>query len=232
MQTYIYKLTRMDDKEYIGITINIKNRFKSHLKSKRFSSGIKRFSILNVCNSYREAEALEEYYISMYDTFYFGLNESINGKGNHLSENFSTLGRKHSEQSKMLMKKNHWSKRGHESGMKGKKHTKKARKKMSEIRKGICWRKNVVKIEDLEKIHSDFEDKKITFSNDYISNFVKKSQKERVLNNDFNSLSELKSPNGKVLNYSTLFCHYYAKILNVTYVCIREILKDGRGKIC
>ena len=67
-KTYIYKITRMDDKEYIGITIRLNKRIRDHRNSDRFSIGIKRISILRVCDTYEEAEKLEEIYIDQFDT--------------------------------------------------------------------------------------------------------------------------------------------------------------------
>jgi predicted GIY-YIG superfamily endonuclease len=76
-KAYVYKITRVDNLEYIGITVNCKKRFSDHSRSERFSLGIKNVEILKECDSYEEAEELEEYYISLYDTFNSGLNLSL-----------------------------------------------------------------------------------------------------------------------------------------------------------
>ena len=105
-KTVVYKLIREDNQIYIGISVNFNSRLNAHRKSKRFSElKIKEYEILYECDTYEEAELLEEKMIKKYDSFYNGLNESVNGKGNHLSPNFNTLGYKFSEESKEKMRK-------------------------------------------------------------------------------------------------------------------------------
>ena len=85
----VYKITRVDGLEYIGITCNAKHRFACHRKSERFRVGIQQIEILKECNDYDEAEELEEYYITLYNTFEKGLNVTSNGKGKNKSNKFN-----------------------------------------------------------------------------------------------------------------------------------------------
>jgi predicted GIY-YIG superfamily endonuclease len=49
---YVYKITRIDNLSYIGITTNTNHRFNVHRRSNRFKDGIKSIEILEECNSY------------------------------------------------------------------------------------------------------------------------------------------------------------------------------------
>lgn len=93
----VYKITREDFKEYIGTSLNFKNRLFQHRISERFSEyGILDYEILYRGNYYNCLK-LEPYFIEKFDTFHSGLNNSIDGKGNHLSPNFTTLGYKYTD---------------------------------------------------------------------------------------------------------------------------------------
>ena len=230
MKTYVYKITRTDGKEYIGITPYLSKRMRVHEKSKRFEMGIFYIEILNVCDSYDEAGILEEKYIQEYDTFYNGLNNSINGKGNHLSKNFTTFGYKYSEKSKQKMKNKHWTKKGFVSGMLGKKHSEDTKKKWSAKRKNKCWGVRKITLKESKKILKSFENNEITFTNDYYAKFVKKTQKEAVINNQV-KFEEMISQNGKPLKLETLYAHWFSEIYGVTPQAIRRII-SGQIKFC
>jgi hypothetical protein len=135
MNYVVYKITRIDDLSYIGITANFITRLWNHRKSKRFSSGIKSYEILNETDDYLIAEKLEEEYISFYDTWKCGLNVTFDGKGYNGNCNFNTCNYKYSEESKNKMKKNHWSKTGKYSP-KGSKHSEETKEKISNSKKG------------------------------------------------------------------------------------------------
>lgn len=227
MKTFVYKITRIDGLEYIGITINLNKRIREHSYTEKFKGKINRVSVLSVCNTYEEAGILEEKFIEQYDTFYNGLNGSINGKGNHLAPNFTTLGMKYSEKSKNKMKENNWSKRGYDAPFKGKRHTKSSRKKMSEIRKGVCWRPRTIPLEDRKTIYNSYINDSLSFSPEFLSSLVKKSQRDLVLDGRISNLNEMVSPNGKQITKLIAYAAYYANEYNVSVVAIRGILNSN-----
>lgn len=99
----VYKITRGDGLEYVGITTNLKSRLYSHQKSERFSMGIQRTEVLYE-STYENCQDAEPIYISVFDTYKNGLNVTPDGKGNHKeSTSFNTYGYKFSEKSKKLM---------------------------------------------------------------------------------------------------------------------------------
>lgn len=108
----VYKITRKDNLEYIGITKNMGARVSQHIKSPRFSLGIEKVEVLETAESYEEAEELEEFFIQKFDTWKNGLNLTQTGKGLNEGTKFNTLGYKFSERSRQKMKDNHWSKTG------------------------------------------------------------------------------------------------------------------------
>jgi hypothetical protein len=230
MKTYVYKITRIDGKQYIGITPYLHKRMRAHEKSKRFDIGISHIEILAVCNSYDEAGTLEEKYILQYDTFHNGLNSSINGKGNHLSKKFTTLGYKYSEESKQKMKDNHWAKKGFVSGMLGKKHSEDTKKKWSSERKNKCWGPRKISLEDSKKILESFTNNEINFTNEFYAKFVKKTQREAVINNQI-TFEEMISQNGKPLKLETLYAYWFSEMYGVTPQAIRRII-SGQIKFC
>lgn len=104
----VYKINREDGLSYIGITTNFKTRLRTHTKSIRFS-------IFPICSweilfegEYHECEYKEEYFISLYDTYKNGLNETPDGKGKSKTTKFNTLGKHYSKESKEKMSKNNW----------------------------------------------------------------------------------------------------------------------------
>jgi len=99
-KSYVYKITRSDQKSYIGTTVNFKKRFRDHSLTERFKHFDLHFEILKEFNDYEEALKFEELMINKFDTFYNGLNLSKNGRGNHLCQNFTTYGLKFSEETK------------------------------------------------------------------------------------------------------------------------------------
>jgi hypothetical protein len=94
-------ITRSDGLSYIGITTNVNRRISEHRRSARFQAGIDTVKILAECESYDEAERLEESFITQYDTFRSGLNVTPHGKGKHGPEvKFNTLGYVYTESSR------------------------------------------------------------------------------------------------------------------------------------
>jgi len=102
---YIYLLTRSDGQLYVGTTdsYGIRRRMLAHQKSKRFMGFDFDIQILveskDISVHDREKEFIETYKTLTPN----GLNLSIDGKGNHLSKNFSTTGYKFSEESRRKM---------------------------------------------------------------------------------------------------------------------------------
>ena len=101
----VYKITREDGLEYIGVTTNIRSRLSSHKKSLRFSKfGIKEYSILYESDEYEECLKQETYYIKVFNTYKSGLNVTKDGKGLNGEEcKFNTLGYVFSEDSRKKM---------------------------------------------------------------------------------------------------------------------------------
>lgn len=225
MNAFVYLITRNDGLQYIGITNNVKKRISAHKKTNRFSIGIKYVEILKECKTYEEAEKLEPEYIAMYDTFNNGLNESVNGKGNHLAPNFTTKGFIFSDETKEKMKTNHWSKTGKYRPV-GIPHTEDTKKHWSAIRKGKCWGTRKISAEDALKIKNLFEADSLDFEIEFIKKFVKEKHKSLVGKISF---EELKTPNGKQLNKVKLYSEHFASIYNVNPATIRAICL---GDVC
>ena len=224
---YVYKITRNDDLDYIGITINLKKRISDHLRSERFAVGVKSIEILKECSSYQEAKDLEEFYINEYDTFYNGLNNTIDGKGNHLSEAFTTLGFKFSEQSRKKMSDSAKA-RGMPRACIEASRSEQSRKKMSEKRKGVRWCPAKIDNSLVEEMMTRFRSNDHPFDNDFIKTCVAKKSRHLVGSVPIN---ELPSPNGKKLNMKSVYCKYYSKQFNVTKNAIAGILEND-GKRC
>ncbi len=104
MRFYIYLITRDDGQLYVGTTNskNIKSRMYGHKRSDKFIDHEFSYKIL-VESEDDKIHDLEEFYIKKYNSFYDGLNESIDGKGNHLASNFTTKGYKFSDASRKKM---------------------------------------------------------------------------------------------------------------------------------
>lgn len=98
----VYKITRSDGLSYIGITTEFKDRLAYHMKSDRFSIGVKSHEILFE-GPYEICDLLEEHFIELYDTFKNGLNITYNGKGKSKTSKFNTLWFKFSAESKKKM---------------------------------------------------------------------------------------------------------------------------------
>lgn len=228
MENVIYLITRNDGKQYVGITCQFNRRMSAHKRTDRFKDEIKNIEILRECETYEEAERLEPDYIKKYNTFYDGLNKSIDGKGNHLAPNFNTKGYKFTEEQRENMRKNHWSKRMKNTWTNPKNYSEETRNSLSKKRKGKCWcPRKIPREAALEFIHS-YENDLIKFDSDFIKQFVKVTHKDQVGNL---SLEELKTPNGKHLNklklYSEYFYKEYGKEYGATVAAIRSILTKG-----
>lgn len=136
----VYKITRDDGELYIGTTYRkgLAKRMKAHSKTNRFKSHKFEFVIVEESDDFEYIESREEYYIGLYDTFYNGLNKSINGKGNHLCSDFTTKNYKFSDESRERMSQAAKA-RVARCGVpfKGKSHTKEQKEKWRSTRKGV-----------------------------------------------------------------------------------------------
>lgn len=228
-KTVVYKITRLDDKEYIGITTNLKKRLRQHEKSKRFLIGIKNVQILEECDDWKLAREYEEMYISKLNTYRNGLNETINGAGNHLSENFTTKGFKFSDETRKKMAKS-FQKRVERDGPLNL-HlfiTKETYDKWSEKRKGKVWPPRKIDTDLALQIYNMYENDLISFNNSFVKTIVKKSDISKV---GVTNLYTLKSPNGKFLTKEKLYCKYFSMKYKVTESCIRRII-NKKGLMC
>jgi hypothetical protein len=220
----VYMITRTDGQQYIGITCEYRKRMSTHKKSKRFEIGIEKIEILKDCDTYSEAEDLEEIFIAEHDTFYNGLNESINGKGNHLAPNFNTKGFKYSEESKQKMRDNHWSKKMKNTWSKPENFSEETKKKWSEMRKGKSWGGRKIPFSEAKDIIDNFENDTLIFEDEFVVQFVKKLDKYKV---GKVKIEELKASNGKYISKKKLYSEFYSKKYNVTADAIRRIIENG-----
>jgi predicted GIY-YIG superfamily endonuclease len=197
----VYKITRSDGKIYIGTTIKdrLKNRLSQHKNSSRFKNYDFKFEILEESNCKDYIYKKEEYYIKHFDSYNNGLNESINGKGNHLSDNFTTLNYTYSKESKLKMSISA-QKRVERIGapFTNKKHTKKTKLKLSKIRKG--------------KIHST------KTSNKIYDELREKFEMEKPF------IEKYKSKNGKLISKERIFAKQVCKKYNLSTNHIVNIL--------
>jgi len=224
MENVVYLITRTDGQKYVGITCEFKKRMSVHKKSERFAQGIESIDILAECETYEEAEKLEPMYIEEYNTYYNGLNETINGKGNHLAPNFTTKGYKFTEEQKQNMKDNHWSNRIENTWTVAGIHSDEQKKLWSNKRKGKAWGGRKIPRDEALNLIKLYNEDAISYSDDFIKQFVKLSHKDKV---GKLSLEELKAPNGKFINKLKLFSEYFCDEYGVTAVAIKKIIKFG-----
>lgn len=196
----VYKITRDDGLEYIGKSQNIKNRICVHRKTERFKDHQFSFEILFESTDHNKILDMEEYYIKHFDTFNKGLNESRNGRGNHNSKNFTTLGMKYSEESKAKIKANHWSKKGIRPANLGKSHSEETRQKMSKDRKGKSSHSKL-SLTEIEAILMLYKSRPI-LTYGYVGQ------------------------NGKLLSYDRAFSNKFATQFNLTSTGLFNIITD------
>ncbi len=193
MKYYIYLITRSDGQLYVGTTDskNIKNRMYGHKRSNRFEGFTFKYKIIAQSED-EKIHDLEEYYITKYDSFQNGLNESKDGKGNHLAPNFTTKGFKFSDAS---------------------------RKKMSVTRKRLL-KEGKIKMpyfipNEEKRLQLSKKRKGIQFAPLKFSDIIMKQ-----LKNLYKSRPKLKSgficKNGKIMNYERAFAKKYGPIFKMT----------------
>lgn len=198
----IYKLTREDGLEYIGITKRLKERLADHAKSPRFSkSKLAKHEILFE-GTYDECETLEEVFIEKYDTFNRGLNCTRRGKGRSECDGFNTTGFVFSDESRMKMSAAAKARGPNNTGMV---HSELTKKRWSEIRRGKIWAPVKIDPETLINMWNSF-----TITPEIVSKYCKKSQKSLT---GTLPLSELRTGGGhpitKRLVFSKEVCTYF-----------------------
>lgn len=201
----VYKITRSDGQLYIGTTNKdrINNRMHHHRYSKRFKDYEFEYEILYESSNVDEVYKKEEYYIKKYDTYRNGLNNSINGRGNHLCEKFTTLGYNHTEETK---KKIGSKMKGKKSWNKGTCRDKNTRNKISEKKKGTKPPNTKLCEKDVRIILKNYYNNKPEYHNGTILQ------------------------NGRESSYIHEFAKKYSNIYGVTLQCIKRIIKGENWK--
>lgn len=224
-KTYVYKITREDGLEYIGVTKDVKSRMYAHKKSLRFSkSTIKNVNILRECDSYESALYFEKMHIEIFDTYKNGLNVTPSGQGKNIDCKFNTLGFVYSEESRNKMKKNHWSKTKKYTP-KGFKHSFETKEKWSQKRKGVVWGPVKISKNVALEIQKNYKEDLIHFDMDFLKPLVKKSSRDNLENIEIGSLI---SPNGRKITKKLLYSIYYSEKYRVTHGCITKIIEGNR----
>lgn len=222
MVVYVYKITRSDSLEYIGITVDLNKRLKEHLRTKRFESGISKFEIIDQTNDYQEALKLEEQYITKFNTYINGLNLTPNGGKLKDDGKFNTFGMKFDESTKEKMRSNHWSKTG-SYDQSGRKPSDETKEKIRSKQLGKCHNQNQRKLsnDNIEYILKVYANDMVQFTPEYLRKFVTISQKPIVETLSFN---ELRAQNGKPITREKLYSEYFAELFKVNPNTIRAIL--------
>lgn len=201
----IYKITRSDNLEYIGITNNLKIRLNSHKKSLRFQQGIKKVEILFE-GCYEDCQDGEEIYISIFDTYKNGLNVTPHGKGNHYdSSKFNTFGFKFSKSSREKMRKAKedyvpWNK-----GLKG------------SFTPSEQWIKN--------HTFNGSENGRAVLNERIVRSLIK-----HYLSKPFIENVGIIQKNGIAMSYDWAYCNEYAKKYNITPQAIKRIIQKKTWK--
>lgn len=210
-----------DKRAYIGITIQrrLNIRLADHKRSKRFSNDGFTVQILAISNERSIIESMEEYAISLYDTFNNGLNSSWSGKGyGHNSNKFTTAGYTFSDQQRQRMSIAAKQRAERESGTQirsnssilgWKRGGEKYRQHMSAIRKNKRVRKPKLTDDVVKQMRLEFEELKPAL------------QEELVEINAFR-----KSRGYRLATPETLFAQKWHTKYQVTNACIRQILNN------
>lgn len=195
----VYLLTRDDGKQYVGKTgeYRLPKRMSSHKGTERFKGCNFTCKILYQTDDHDDVLLKESMFVDLYDTFRNGLNNSIDGSGNHMSANFNTLGWTPSEDTRKKMRENHWSKRGFISPTLGKVWTDKEKKNASDRRKGKFFY-HKLSIEDAERM---------------MIKYINTPQKETTI-----------ARNGRPMTNLRSFCHEHHERYGLTVPGMYKIL--------
>jgi hypothetical protein len=221
----VYKITRTDGLEYVGITVNAKRRFVQHAKSKRFEMGIEKTVILWEGESYEEAEDLEEYYIDLFNTYINGLNVTPTGKGLNGHCKFNTLGYVYTDASRAKMSEKA---KGRIPWNKGRPHSNETRELFRAQRKGKPAKNKKITDEQVSDMLTAYNNDRIAFTVDFIRSCVKKADRNKVYEGiDYTTLT---TPNGKPLNKHTLYAKFFAIQFNISTSLLREYITGARTR--
>lgn len=186
----VYKITNtIDNKVYIGQSINIYARWKDHINSlnkgnsrctllqrawNKYGEDNFSFEIIKLCSE-DMLDYIETKYIKLYDSQNTGYNIEPGGNSNkHLSKETkkkigdANRGRRHSDEAKKKMSEK---RRGMNNAMYGKHHTEEAKQKMSETKKGkpgtprSDYQKERARLANLGKAKSEEIRRKISEAN-------------------------------------------------------------------
>lgn len=220
----VYKLTREDGLEYIGVTTNLRSRLSSHKSSLRFSKlGIREYSILYENDDYNECLKKETYYINVFDTYNSGLNVTKDGKGlNGEVCKFNTLGYVFSDSSRNKMSISRKKFFANTTRRWRRTYTTKERELMSANAKGKITGPVKLSKEDTIILKERYAARP-SIPIEYIINHVKSSQMSLVTSGLF-EFEEIKSKNGRPLSYNRAFSEVYCKDYIEKYnLCIATI---------
>lgn len=162
----VYKITRNDGLEYIGITQNIKTRINEHRKSERFLIGIQKVQILFESESYQLCEIEEVKMIELYDTYRSGLNMTLTGKGKNEDCKFNTYGLTASAETRRKISE---ANKGKIPWNRGKPHSSQTKKHLSEVRKGKRHSSKLT-LEQVKIIKDEYNSFRMSFSDSNIVN--------------------------------------------------------------
>lgn len=188
MEWVVYKISRSDGKIYIGKTSveRYKKRMYDHKRSKRFINYEFKVEILYKTLCHDNVLEKEKQFIESFDSYHNGLNESIDGSGNHLALNFTTLGVKFSEETKQKISQKA---KGNRRAL-GLVHSEETKKIWSEKRKGKVWSKkfSVTQIRTLMTDFKVFPVSEISTSKNgrplsHLRNFCNKNAKKYNMSN-------------------------------------------------
>lgn len=196
--TVVYKLTRADGLEYIGIAKNFKSRLWKHKRSERFSElPIIKYEILKEFSNYEDALLFEKHSIDFYNTYVNGLNKTIDGSGNHKRPSFTTRGRKLSEETKKKIQQ--------------------ASIKNQQQKYAQRWY-NSLSEEEKRKKHENHskktkgKPKPTKIKKEIIVDLFTEYAKQPILNG-VNTIQK----NGKMLTYDRAFSKKYSKLFGINY---------------
>lgn len=199
----VYKITRNDGLEYVGITNNLKRRIQQHKRSIRFSIDIKYVETLFE-SDYKNCEDAEEIYITVFDTYKNGLNTTLHGKGNHYdSSKFNTLGYVYSKESREKMSK---AKKGKPTG-----------------RSNKGWIPSQEWIDKHRLIGSD--NPKAILNEDLVREIIEDFNTNQKIEN----VGKIQR-NGKPMSYMWAYCLQKAPQHNMTPQAIRRLLEKKSWK--
>lgn len=200
----IYKITRTDGLQYIGIAKNFKSRLGAHRRSKRFEIGISDAVILFE-GEWDKCNELEAAYIQKYDTFTQGLNLTPQGKGRNESSKFNTFGYRFSEAS---------------------------RKKMSDAKKGkipscVGWNKGIPMTDVVKaKVRRNGEQNSgAKLTEIQVKSILKIFDQKLPLDN----VGKIQ-PNGRIMSYIQAFSLQQAEIYGISYATIKHIVTGKSWK--